>query len=126
MHRILAGLASQRVRLRAVCGDGRLLARDLLGDRLGRYPEIRSRLFRRLCGRHHAAGGTLGILLPPSITMILYRSPPEQSLGRLFSQRIGPPLRWLFSSPAMLPGVWARIGRGQRRLPRRNAMNPAV
>jgi tripartite ATP-independent transporter DctM subunit len=31
-----------------------------------------------------AAGGTLGILLPPSITMILYSVAAEQSLGRLF------------------------------------------
>src|ERR1700729_3845552 len=31
-----------------------------------------------------AAGGTLGILLPPSITMILYAVAAEQSLGRLF------------------------------------------
>src|SRR5579864_2075116 len=31
-----------------------------------------------------AAGGTLGILLPPSITLILYAVAAEQSLGRLF------------------------------------------
>ncbi len=31
-----------------------------------------------------AAGGTLGILLPPSITMILYAVAAEVSLGRLF------------------------------------------
>src|SRR5262249_42153438 len=37
-----------------------------------------------------AAGGTLGILLPPSITMILYAVAAEQSLGRLFLAGIGP------------------------------------
>jgi C4-dicarboxylate transporter, DctM subunit len=37
-----------------------------------------------------AAGGTLGILLPPSITMILYAIAAEQSLGRLFLAGIGP------------------------------------
>jgi C4-dicarboxylate transporter DctM subunit len=37
-----------------------------------------------------AAGGTLGILLPPSITMILYAIASEQSLGRLFLAGIGP------------------------------------
>ena len=37
-----------------------------------------------------AAGGTLGILLPPSITMILYSVASEQSLGRLFLAAIGP------------------------------------
>ncbi len=37
-----------------------------------------------------AAGGTLGILLPPSITMILYAVAAEQSLARLFLAGIGP------------------------------------
>jgi C4-dicarboxylate transporter DctM subunit len=39
-----------------------------------------------------AAGGTLGILLPPSVTMILYAVASEQSLGRLFMAGIGPGL----------------------------------
>jgi C4-dicarboxylate transporter DctM subunit len=39
-----------------------------------------------------AAGGTLGILLPPSITMILYAVAAEQSLKRLFLAGIGPAL----------------------------------
>ena len=53
MHRI-PGRARHRqcVRLRAVRGDGRLLARDLLGDRLGRHSgDAQARLFRRLRGR---------------------------------------------------------------------------
>jgi tripartite ATP-independent transporter DctM subunit len=37
-----------------------------------------------------AAGGTLGILLPPSITMILYSVAAEVSLGKLFLAGIGP------------------------------------
>lgn len=37
-----------------------------------------------------AAGGTLGILLPPSVTMILYAVAAEQSLGRLFLAGIVP------------------------------------
>jgi C4-dicarboxylate transporter DctM subunit len=50
-----------------------------------------------------AAGGTLGILLPPSITMILYAVAAEQSLGRLFLAGIGPGLLLvtLFSLYAM-------------------------
>src|SRR4051812_12735515 len=39
-----------------------------------------------------AAGGTLGIFLPPSITMILYAVAAEESLGRLFLAAIGPAL----------------------------------
>ena len=51
-----------------------------------------------------AAGGTLGILLPPSITMILYAVAAEQSLGRLFLAAIGPGmlLVGLFSAYAMV------------------------
>ena len=37
-----------------------------------------------------AAGGTLGILLPPSVTMILYAVAAELSLGRLFLAGVGP------------------------------------
>lgn len=39
-----------------------------------------------------AAGGTLGILLPPSVTMILFAVVAEQSLGRLFLAGVGPGL----------------------------------
>jgi tripartite ATP-independent transporter DctM subunit len=51
-----------------------------------------------------AAGGTLGILLPPSITMILYAVAAEQSLGRLFLAGIGPGLLLvgLFASYAVV------------------------
>jgi len=51
-----------------------------------------------------AAGGTLGILLPPSITMILYAVAAEQSLGRLFLAGIGPGLLLvvLFASYAVI------------------------
>jgi len=51
-----------------------------------------------------AAGGTLGILLPPSITLILYAVASEQSLGRLFLAGIGPGvlLVVIFAAYAML------------------------
>ena len=51
-----------------------------------------------------AAGGTLGILLPPSITMILFAVAAEQSLGRLFLAAIGPALLlvFLFAGYAMV------------------------
>ncbi len=50
-----------------------------------------------------AAGGTLGILLPPSVTMILYAVAAEQSLSRLFLAGIGPGILLvaLFSGYAM-------------------------
>jgi len=37
-----------------------------------------------------AAGGTLGILIPPSINMIVYGAAAEQSIGRLFAAGIIP------------------------------------
>lgn len=51
-----------------------------------------------------AAGGTLGILLPPSITMILYAVAASQSLGQLFLAAIFPGLLLvvLFALYAML------------------------
>jgi C4-dicarboxylate transporter DctM subunit len=51
-----------------------------------------------------AAGGTLGILLPPSITLILYAVAAEQSLGRLFLAGVGPGILLvvLFAAYAML------------------------
>ncbi len=51
-----------------------------------------------------AAGGTLGILLPPSITLILYAVADEQSLGRLFLAGLGPGvlLVALFAAYAMV------------------------
>ena len=51
-----------------------------------------------------AAGGTLGILLPPSITMILFAVAAEQSLGRLFLAGIGPGL--LLVALFSLYAVW--------------------
>jgi C4-dicarboxylate transporter DctM subunit len=54
-------------------------------------PEMRSRGYSGgFAAGLVAAGGTLGILLPPSITLILYAIAAEQSLGRLFLAGIGP------------------------------------
>jgi C4-dicarboxylate transporter DctM subunit len=54
-------------------------------------PEMRRRGYSPgLAAGIIAAGGTLGILLPPSITMILYAVAAEQSLGRLFLAGLGP------------------------------------
>jgi tripartite ATP-independent transporter DctM subunit len=56
-------------------------------------PEMRKRGYSgALASGIIAAGGTLGILLPPSITMILFAVAAEKSLGRLFLAGIGPGL----------------------------------
>src|SRR3977135_3672672 len=58
-----------------------------------RHPEMRKRGYSGgLAAGIIAAGGTLGILLPPSITMILFAVAAEKSLGRLFLAGIGPGL----------------------------------
>ena len=63
-------------------------------------PEMRRRGYSPgLAAGIIAAGGTLGILLPPSITMILYAVASEQSLGRLFLAGLGPGM--------MLSGMFA-------------------
>jgi len=56
-------------------------------------PEMRARGYSNgLATGIIAAGGTLGILLPPSITMILFAVASEQSLGRLFLAGVLPGL----------------------------------
>jgi len=68
-------------------------------------PEMRKRGYSGgLAAGIIAAGGTLGILLPPSITMILFAVAAEKSLGRLFLAGIGPALLLvgLFGSYAVM------------------------
>ena len=69
-------------RLRAVRRHVGLFTGDVLGDRLAGIPEMRKRGYPGgFAAGIIAAGGTLGILLPPSITMILYAVAAE-SLAR--------------------------------------------
>lgn len=54
-------------------------------------PEMRKRGYSaQLASGLIAAGGTLGILIPPSLTLILYGLATEQSIGRLFMAGVGP------------------------------------
>lgn len=72
-------------------------------------PEMRDRGYSsKLAAGLVAAGGTLGILLPPSITLILYAVAAEQSLGRLFLAGIGPGilLLTLFAMYGVLRYQW--------------------
>ncbi len=56
-------------------------------------PEMRARGYAAdLATGSIAAGGTLGILIPPSITMILYGIASETSIGRLFLAGVLPGL----------------------------------
>jgi tripartite ATP-independent transporter DctM subunit len=54
-------------------------------------PEMRKRGYsNELATGIIGAGGTLGILIPPSLTMILYGLATEQSIGKLFMGGVGP------------------------------------
>ncbi|WP_251134020.1 TRAP transporter large permease [Rhodomicrobium sp. Az07] len=54
-------------------------------------PEMRKRGYSAgLASGIIAAGGTLGILIPPSVTMLLYAVAAEVSIGKLFLAGVGP------------------------------------
>ncbi|MCS6778551.1 MAG: TRAP transporter large permease [Geminicoccaceae bacterium] len=77
-------------------------------------PEMRRRGFPAdLATGAIAAGGTLGILIPPSITMILYGIASETSIGRLFLAGIVPGL--LLTGLFALWAVIASLRRGAHR-----------
>jgi len=57
------------------------------------YPELKRRGFRpEAIGACMAGAGTLGILIPPSITLLLYGAWQEVSIGRLFLAGVVPGL----------------------------------
>lgn len=60
-------------------------------------PEMLSRGYdRRLVLGTVAAGGTLGILIPPSIPMILYGAITDESVGKLFISGVVPGILMMF------------------------------
>ncbi len=66
----------------AVCGSSLATAATMARVAI---PEMRALGYDdRLSGGTVAAGGTLGILIPPSIIMVIYAIMTEQSIGRLF------------------------------------------
>ncbi|MFZ2155162.1 MAG: TRAP transporter large permease subunit [Bradyrhizobium sp.] len=82
-------------------------------------PEMRRRGYSPgLAAGIIAAGGTLGILLPPSITMILYAVASEQSLGRLFLAGLGPGM--------LLSGMFAVYAVARFRKEYRDAVHAGV
>lgn len=80
-------------------------------------PEMISRGYeRRFVYGLLAAGGTLGILIPPSIPMIVYGFVTEESVIALFLAGIGPGLALLvmFSAYAMFHAARSGMGRAPR------------
>jgi C4-dicarboxylate transporter DctM subunit len=70
-------------------------------------PEMTNRGYeRRLLFGSLAAGGTLGILIPPSIPMIIYGAMVDQSVERLF---IGGVVPGLLLTGLFMAFIWARV-----------------
>jgi len=72
----------------AICGSS--LATSATMGRIS-IPEMRARGYdAALSGATVAAGGTLGVLIPPSIILVIYAILTEQSIGRLFLAALVP------------------------------------
>ncbi|MBF0325911.1 MAG: TRAP transporter large permease [Alphaproteobacteria bacterium] len=79
----------------AICGSSLATAATMAQVAL---PELRSHGYSpRLAGAALAAGGTLGILIPPSVPLVIYAILTEQSIGKLFMA-------------AFVPGIIAALG----------------
>ncbi|OSQ37381.1 TRAP transporter large permease [Thalassospira mesophila] len=92
------GLAASSVGASAIFGAicGSSLATCATMGRVA-LPEMQSRGYAKsLAGASIAAGGTLGVLIPPSILLVIYALMTEQSIGALFAG-------------AMIPGVLATV-----------------
>ncbi|MCL5775752.1 TRAP transporter large permease [Limibaculum sp. FT325] len=77
------------------------------------YPEMRAHGYdARLAAGSLAAGGTLGIMIPPSVALLLYALITEQSVGTMFLAGVGPGLVGflLYAAAAMLAARAWRTG----------------
>jgi tripartite ATP-independent transporter DctM subunit len=92
------------------------------------YPELRQRAYdRATVVATLAAGGTLGLLIPPSLSLLIYGATQQVSIGRLFLAGILPGLMLaaMFMTaiyvqnrrnPRLVPAEAARVGWGTRLL----------
>jgi C4-dicarboxylate transporter DctM subunit len=79
----------------AICGSSVATAATITGVAL---PEMKRHGYSgRLATGTLAAGGTLGILIPPSVPLVIYAILTEQNIAKLFAA-------------AMVPGIIAMIG----------------
>ena len=99
MGRFKGGLAMSAVlacaAFGAICGSSVATAATITGVAL---PEMKRHGYSgRLSTGTLAAGGTLGILIPPSVPLVIYAILTEQNIAKLFAA-------------AMLPGIIAMLG----------------
>jgi C4-dicarboxylate transporter DctM subunit len=99
MGRFKGGLAMSAVlacaAFGAICGSSVATAATITGVAL---PEMKRHGYSgRLSTGTLAAGGTLGILIPPSVPLVIYAILTEQNIAKLFAA-------------AMVPGILAMLG----------------
>jgi tripartite ATP-independent transporter DctM subunit len=99
MGRFKGGLAMSAVlacaAFGAICGSSVATAATITGVAL---PEMKRHGYSgRLSTGTLAAGGTLGILIPPSVPLVIYAILTEQNIAKMFAA-------------AMLPGILAMLG----------------
>jgi tripartite ATP-independent transporter DctM subunit len=96
----------------AICGSSPATAAAI--GRVGVPEMMRRGVPAPLATGAICAGGTLGILIPPSITMILYGIATETSIGRLFLAGVlpGVMLVLMFAGYAWLLTLWQTRGAG--------------
>ena len=75
------------------------------------YPEMRRHGYNgRLSTAALAAGGTLGILIPPSVPLVVYAILTEQNIGKLFAAAMVPGLLAMFGYLIVI-AIYCQIGR---------------
>ncbi|MDI6755048.1 MAG: TRAP transporter large permease [Thermodesulfobacteriota bacterium] len=124
LHRLPGGLAVSNIFscaiFAALCGSSPATAAAI--GSMG-IPEMRKRGYPdSLATGCIVAGGTLGILIPPSVTMIVYGIATQTSIGKLFIAGIIPGimLTLLMSIWVVIYSQWARWSKG------RETGNPAL
>jgi C4-dicarboxylate transporter DctM subunit len=73
------------------------------------YPEMKAHGYSgRLSTAALAAGGTLGILIPPSVPLVVYAILTEQNIAKLFAAAMVPGLLAMFGYIAVI-GIYCRL-----------------
>ncbi|MEH6823052.1 MAG: TRAP transporter large permease, partial [Motiliproteus sp.] len=90
----------------AICGSS--LATAATMSRVA-MPEMRRRGYDDgLASATVAAGGTLGVLIPPSVIMVIYALLTEQSIGRMFAAALIP---GILATALYIGAIWVRTRR---------------
>ncbi|WP_020592979.1 TRAP transporter large permease [Kiloniella laminariae] len=90
----------------AICGSSLATAATMCRVAM---PEMRRRNYDDgLASATIAAGGTLGVLIPPSVIMIIYAILTEQSIGRLFAAALIP---GLLATALYMLAIWIKTAR---------------